>query len=258
MWSRADAYDAYMGRWSRLVAREFLKWLAVRPGKRWLEVGSGTGQLSRTILELAAPSALVGIDKTESFVELARAQTNDSRATFRLGDAQDLKTERGEFDVVVSGLVINFVPSPPKMVAEMARACRIYGKVALYVWDYGGGMGMLDNLWDTAMELDPDAKAIREASYANLPSGRALWDLFLDAGMNDVTTRLLTVPTVFKDFDDYWNPFQGVQGSAATYLNGLSEDKRAALREALRKRLSTEADGSIHLTASAWAVKGTR
>lgn len=257
MWSSGQAYDAFMGRWSRLIAREFIGWLGVHPGKRWLDVGSGTGMLSRAILELAEPSALVGIDKTEPFVELARAQTADHRATFRVGDAQELKTERGEFDAVVSGLVINFVPSPPKMVAEMARACRIYGRVGLYVWDYSA-MGMITSFWEAASALDPQATVSRANTQTNIPSSRALWDLFLDAGMNDVTTRNLTVPIVFRDFDDYWNPFLGGQGSAASYLATLSADKQAALKQALRERLPTEADGSIHLTARAWAVKGTR
>lgn len=40
-WDSADAYEPYVGRWSRLVGREFVQWLAVPPGSRWLDVGCG-------------------------------------------------------------------------------------------------------------------------------------------------------------------------------------------------------------------------
>jgi hypothetical protein len=67
----------------------------------------------------------------------------------------------------------------------------------------------------------------------------------------------LQVPTVFRDFDD-WTPFLGGQGPAPGYAMSLEEPRRAALREALRARLPAAADGSIALTARAWAVAGRR
>ena len=130
VWAQGDLYEPYVGRWSRLVARECLKWLGVRDGKRWLDVGCGTGALTQSILQVAAPEAVLDVDLSEGFVEYARAHVQDSRAIFRVADAQDIKTERGTFDAVVSGLVLNFVSNPVRMVAEMMRACRLYGRVA--------------------------------------------------------------------------------------------------------------------------------
>lgn len=258
LWGKGDSYEPYVGRWSRLVAREFVQWLGVYPGKRWLDVGSGTGALTQTILQMAAPSEVVGVDQSEGFVEYAREHTPDPRATFRIGDAQDLASERGAFQVVVSGLVLNFVPKPEKMVSEMSRACQISGKVALYLWDYAGEMQMMRHFWDAAGKLDPAAKELDERIRFTALSVRRLWDMFLDVGLNNVSTRAIDVPTHFRDFDDYWTPFQGAIGPAPAYTMSLSEDKRAALREQIRVRLPYNADGSIDLIARAWAVKGTR
>lgn len=257
-WSQGDVYEKYIGRWSRLVAREFVSWLGVYRGKRWLDVGCGTGAFTQTILEQASPDAVVGVDRSEGFIEFARQQITDPRATFRVADAQDLKTERGAFDVVVSGLVLNFVPKPERMVLEMARSCRLYGKIGVYVWDYADGFQLLCHFWDAAAALDPAARELDEGVRFPVANGKAIWNLFLDAGLNDVLTRPIDVPMHFANFDDLWNPFLGGQGPAPGYVMSLSEDKRAALREQLGKNLPMKADGSIDLTARAWAVKGTR
>src|SRR5215216_3254740 len=113
-WNSGDAYEPYVGRWSRLVAREFLEWLAVAPGGRWLDIGCGTGALAETILALAAPSEVVGIDPSPAYVAFARDRVNDARVGFEVGDAQALQAASATFDAVVSGLVLNFVPEPDK------------------------------------------------------------------------------------------------------------------------------------------------
>lgn len=240
------------------MAREFIAWLGVHRGKRWLDVGCGTGALVQTILDISAPQHVVGVDRSEEIIAHAREQISDPRAQFRVEDAQDLKAERGEFDAVVSGLVLNFVPSPEGMVTQMTRACRLSGKVALYVWDYAGEMQLMRHFWDAAIELDPAAREFDEGARFPLANRKPLWNLFLDAGLNDVMARAIDVPTHFENFDDYWNPFLSGQAPAPHYAMSLSEEKRAELRERLRARLPHNADGSIDLIARAWAVKGTR
>ena len=144
IWAAGDAYEAYVGRWSCLAAREFAGWLGVPSGLRWLDVGCGTGALSRAVLDRCAPATLMGIDPSESFVAHARRHTADPRAEFRIGDARALPIDDAAFDVAVSGLVLNFVPDHAKAVAEMNRAVRpSTGVVAAYVWDYAGEMQMI-------------------------------------------------------------------------------------------------------------------
>ena len=110
VWVAGDAYDAYVGRWSRLVAATFLDWLAVPRGQRWLDAGCGTGALTAAILRTAYPARVVGVDTSEGFIATARAQVTDERASFQVGDAQQLPLPDDDVDTVVSGLAVNFVP----------------------------------------------------------------------------------------------------------------------------------------------------
>lgn len=257
-WVNSDAYEQFVGRWSALVAPEFLKWLDVKPNLRWLDVGCGTGVLTQAILENESPSAVVGIDPNQGFLDYAREHITDSRVTFRVGDAQRLQTDRGVFEAVVAGLVLQLMDKPERVITEMARACRLNGRVAAYVWDYSGGMELMRYFWEAADEFDPAARELDpRVRFANMTQ-RNLWNLFLDAGLNDVSTRAIDVPTVFRDFDDYWTPFLVKQGTIPAYVMSLSEEKRAELREHVRAKLPIEKDGTIHLTARAWAVRGTR
>jgi ubiquinone/menaquinone biosynthesis C-methylase UbiE len=138
-WADGDLYEPYVGRWSRLVAREFLDWLHVPPKKAWLDVGCGTGALTGTILDRAAPLHVRGVDPSHGFIKYASSRIIDSRVSFAGGDAQMLPEADGTFDVAVSGLVLNFVPMPERAVSEMMRTVRPgTGIVAVYVWDYAG------------------------------------------------------------------------------------------------------------------------
>ncbi len=124
VWASGEAYEPYVGRWSRLVALKFLEWITVPPGSLWLDVGCGTGALTQTILQVAAPRAVKGIDAAESFITFVRGKITDNRATFRCGDAHALPVENATYDAVLSGLVLNFVPHPDQAVTEMARAAK--------------------------------------------------------------------------------------------------------------------------------------
>lgn len=253
-WAVGSAYEPYVGRWSRLVAREFVAWLEVADGGAWMDVGCGTGALSQTVLGMADPVAVVGIDPSMGFVTYAREQLADRRARFAVADARRLPVGDARFDAVVSGLVLNFVPDPARAVREMARAVRAGGRVAAYVWDYAGRMELMRYFWDAAAAVDPDAVEWDEGRRFGLCRPEPLAGLFQDAGLAEVAVRPIEVPTRFRDLDDYWIPFLGGQGSAPGYVMSRDEAQRVALREELRVRLPVAADGSIPLVARAWAV----
>jgi SAM-dependent methyltransferase len=257
-WDSGDAYEPYVGRWSRLVAQEFLRWLVVPPGRRWLDVGCGTGALSQAILTHAAPHEVVGIDPSTAYVLFARTRVNDPRVRFEAGDAQALRAATAAYDAVVAGLVLNFVRRPDKAVAEMARATRPGGTVAAYVWDYAEGMQLIRHFWDAAGALDQKARELDEGKRFPLCKPEPLSKLFRTAGLEGVEVRAIDVPTDFRDFDEYWSPFLGAQAPAPSYAMSLSEERRAALRERLRASLPTDSEGRIHLNARAWAVRGVR
>lgn len=258
VWAIGAAYDSYVGRWSRLVAAELLRWLGVPASCRWLDVGCGTGTLVQEILG-AAPRLVLGVDRSKGFVAHARAaRARDARAAFQVGDAQALAVADDAFDAVVSGLVLNFVPEPARMVAEMVRAGRPGSRIALYVWDYASGMELMRSFWDAARALDPAASDLDEAVRFPGCAPAPLEALFRATGLIEVATRAIDVHTVFRDFDDLWSPFLGGQGPAPAYAMSLPEARREALREALRASLPIMPDGTISLAARAWAVRGEK
>jgi SAM-dependent methyltransferase len=256
LWGAGDAYDRYMGRWSRRVAPAFLAWLDVPARRSWLDVGCGTGVLTAAVLETADPAAVLGVDSAASFLDVARERLPDGRADFRTGDAQALPVEDGGFDAAVSGLVLNFVPDKVSAVREMTRAVAPGGTVGLYVWDYAGHMQIMRHFFDEAAELDPGAAAYDDGIKAPVCRPGPLRALFETAGLDGVEVRPIDVTAAFDGFDDYWAPFLGGTGSAPKYCMSLDEDARARLREAVRRRLPTGPDGEILLAIRAFAVCG--
>jgi SAM-dependent methyltransferase len=252
-WASGERYEPYVGRWSRLVAPRFVAWLDQPAGLRWLDVGCGTGALTEAVLHDAAPSSVLGVDPSRGFLASAAAGVRDPRAAFALGDARALPVPDASVDVVVSGLVLNFLPDQVAALRELHRAGET---VAFYVWDYAGEMQMMRWFWDVAVELDPAAADRQERSRFAFCRPGPLAEVAAAAGLVDVEVVDVVVPTVFADFDDYWIPFLSAQAPAPSYVASLDEAGRTALREALRERLPTEDDGSIRLTARAWAVRG--
>ena len=255
VWALGDAYEPYVGRWSRLVAVDVLRRLALPAGLSWLDVGCGTGAVTSTILGHAEPAEVVGVDPSEGF--LAYARRSSPSAAFEVGSATDLPFVDGRFDVALSGLMVNFVPAPARAAAEMARVTRAGGTVAAYVWDYADGMQMIRMFWDAAVDLDAGAAAVDEGLRFPLCQPEPLRLLWTDAGLTGVEVRPFEVPTVFAGFDDYWRPFLGGQGAAPAYLATLDDARRDAIRDLVRGRLPSLVDGSIPLSARVWAVRGT-
>ncbi|HZH52468.1 MAG TPA: methyltransferase domain-containing protein [Microvirga sp.] len=256
LWGASDAYEQWMGRWSRKVAPLFLDWIDAPRGADWIDVGCGTGVLTAAVLERCEPSRVVGIDSSAGFLEAARHQVPDPRASFRQGDAQALREADDQFDVAVSGLVLNFVPDKDAMIGEMMRVVRPSGTVALYVWDYAGHMQVMRHFFDAATALDPRAREFDDGVQAPVCRPGPLAELFAKAGLTDVAVQPIDVPAAFAGFDDYWAPFLGGTGSAPKYCMSLDDGARETLREAVRERLPAGPDGEILLAIRAWAVKG--
>ena len=253
-WERGSSYEQYVGRWSRQVAPLFLSWLNIPAGRRWLDVGCGTGALCAAIVDGCSPSSVAGVEPSEGFLKAAK-ENLAGRATLQQGSATALPLADASVDVVVSGLVLNFVSDQPAAVLEMARVTRKRGAIAAYVWDYAGKMELMRFFWDAAVDLDPGAAKLDEGVRFPLCRPEALEDLFASAGLQEVEVKPIDIPTSFADFDCYWQPFLGGQGPAPAYAMSLDEAARARLRDHIRERMPTDANGSISLTARAWAAR---
>ncbi|MDP3548251.1 MAG: methyltransferase domain-containing protein [Phreatobacter sp.] len=256
VWGGGDAYERYMGRWSRKVAPLFTEWVNISRGVDWLDIGCGTGVLTSVVLGTCAPSRVTGIDSAANLLDVAEIQVGNDRVSFKQGDAQEIPEADDSFDVVVSGLVLNFVPDQDAMIQEMVRVAKPGGTVALYVWDYAGHMQLMRHFFDVATMLDPRAREFDDGVKAPVCRPGPLTEMLVRAGLTDVQVQAIDIPTAFANFDDYWTPFLGGTGSAPKYCVSLDEDARQHLREGLRRRLPTGPDGEILLAARAWAAKG--
>jgi SAM-dependent methyltransferase len=256
MFSAADGYERFMGRWSRELAPLLVAFAGVRDGDEVLDVGSGTGALTSAIASAAPSSRITGVDPAASYVAFAQARLSGERIHFELGDAQRLQFADGRFDRTLSLLVLNFIPDRPKALDEMIRTTRRGGIVAGAVWDYGAGMEMLRAFWDEVVALDPAADAHDERHMPLSRKGElgALWRAHR---LQNVSEDALTIQTRFSSFDDYWLPFLEKQGPAGDYVATLASDRREQLRLRLRRRLLGDGpDRPIVLTARAWVVRG--
>jgi SAM-dependent methyltransferase len=258
VWAAGDAYEPYIGRWSRVVAREFLAWLGGAIDGACVDVGCGTGALTQTVLATHERARVSAIDASTGFVSYARAHTDDPRATFTVADARALPFATESVDAAISALVLNFVPTPAAAVADMTRVVRRGGIVATYLWDYAEGMETIRRFWDAVIELHPNAAELDEARRFPLCNPTALVSLWTSAGLRSIESRAIEIPTRFANFDDYWNPFLGGQGPAPTFVKQLGETDRETLRTHLRAALPHDAGGTITLTARAWAIRGAR
>lgn len=255
-WASGEAYEQFMGKWSAEVASLFLDGLQPVGNVSWLDVGCGTGALVRVIASRIPSAMIVGVDLSLDFVQYAHRQTRN--AQFVNASAVSLPVHAAAFDYVVSGLALNFVPHPEQALREFVRVLKPGGIAAAYLWDYAEKMEFLRYFWDAASALNPAAKSLHEGHRFPLCRPDPLKALWQDAGLTNIVVHPLDVVTVFEDFDAYWQPFTLGNFPAPQYAASLDDTSRAALRDRLRSSVPIEQDGSIHLTARAWAVSGEK
>lgn len=255
--SEADAYERFMGRWSRLLAPLLVQFADVHDGQAVLDVGAGTGALTAAVIRVAPSSRVSGIDPSAQYVSMAQQRHGNARVHVEVGDAQRMRFDVATFDRTLSLLVVNFIPDARVAVREMVRVTKPRGLVAAAVWDYGDGMEMLRAFWDEAVALRPAdvSKDERHMRFCRAGELSALWR---EAALDAVTEQPLNIETRFASFDDYWEPFLGKQGPAGAYVASLPDEARRALRDRLRRRLvGDRPDGPLVMHARAWAVRGT-
>jgi ubiquinone/menaquinone biosynthesis C-methylase UbiE len=253
LFSDGKAYERLMGRWSQLAGKQFLDWLALPKGLRWLDVGCGNGAFTETLIVHSAPAEVTGVDPSEDQLAYARTRPGTKRARFQTAGAQSLPFADDSFDAAIMALVISFVPDPVQAVAEMGRVVRPGGMVATYMWDIPGG-GLPVQPINEAMRsmglgfpLPPGAEVTRQENL------RALWE---KAGLQSVETLAIRIRVEYSGFDDFWDSNSAPIGPSGKAIHDLSPAMREQFKAELRKHLPHGTDGRISYESFANAVKG--
>ena len=243
----ADAYDRFMGRFSRPLAVPFADFAGLPREVRVLDVGCGSGALTAELARRVGPGRVTAVDPSEEFVAALRGRQPGVEVI--RAPAEDLPFEGGYFDATLAQLVVNVMDDPVAGLREMARVTRDGGVVAACVWDFTDG-GPLGPFWDAARTLDP------ELETGSVPGSRAghLADLFRAAGIGDIVDGAVAVNVEHATFEDWWEPFTlGDVAPSGAYVAGLDPDRRTALRELCRKMLP---EPPFVVSAKAWVAHG--
>jgi SAM-dependent methyltransferase len=245
----AEAYDRFMGGWSRLLAAPMVDFAGVGSDDRVLDVGCGPGALTLELVARLGADSVAAVEPSEPFVAAVRARAPG--VDVRKAAAEHLPFPDGAFDAALAQLVVHFMADPIAGLREMARVTRNDGVCAASVWDYSGGHGPLGPFWRAAHELDPDLRG--EADLAGARPGH-LADLFAAAGLREIAETTLEARREYSTFEEWWEPFTRSVGPAGAHVAALEPDRRAELRDRCRSMLPP---APFALTARAWAVRGT-
>jgi SAM-dependent methyltransferase len=255
-WDSGESYELYMGRWSKLIALKFLNWLNPPINLSWLDIGCGTGALTKAIYDNSQPKSITGIDPSAEFLNKAKEKIFN-KAEFIVGTSTNIPKEKETFDKVVSGLALNFFQDIDGSFSEIKRVLKKNGEISAYVWDYSDRMDFLRLFWDAVKMIDPDAQNLDEGIRFPICSIINLKKIFQEADLFDIETTYLDINTIFFNFEDFWKPFLGGQGPAPSYLHSLTAGLQNRIKTKISETITFESDGSIKLLARAIAIRGT-
>jgi len=254
MFNDGQAYEKLMGRWSRMVGDQFIRWIDVPAGKNWVDVGCGTGAFTEEIIAKCQPASVAGVDPSPAQIEFAKARPKLSAAKLQVGDSQSLPYKDTTFDVGVMALVIAFIPDTTKAVGELARVVKPDGYVATYMWEFPDGV-----------PLTPIARAAATLGYAypQLPNIEAstipaLEKLWRNAGLTQVETTTFHMEVSYENFEDFWQISTMPLNPLGKMIQGLPAESKLDLKEETRKQLPVRADGRVVYSCFANAVKGRK
>jgi SAM-dependent methyltransferase len=249
----ADQYDRWVGRYGAELARTLIATAGVRPGQRALDVGSGPGALTRELAAVLGADNVAAVDPSPPFAEANRER--NPGVDVRMGAAESLPFDAATFDHALAQLVVNFMADAHKGVGEMSRVTRPGGRVSAAVWDYREGMTLLRAFWDAVVETNPAGAEADEGRAMLFATPRELKALWQAVGLRDVETSEAIVSANYESFADLWQPLEAGVGPAGVYVLSLSDEARAPLKDAYRRRLNAS-DEPFRLTARSWLVTG--
>jgi len=237
-----DAYDDFMGRYSRVLAPLFADFAGVDAGTRALDVGAGTGALTAELV--ARGVSVAAADPSPEFVAVLRQRFPNLEV--EEAPAESLPFGAGVFDVALAQLVVAFVSDAPAAVAEMARVAR---RVAVCMW----GVAEVDMF----AAIDRAAAAIatsRATEPRRYRTAQEIHDLLAPHG--EVESAELDVTAGYMDFEEFWQAMTRGVGPAGQWVASLDSEQRERAYAELFRQLGSP-DGPFELAARAFAAAVT-
>jgi len=259
LWTDGVLYENYTGRWSRLIADKFIDWLEVKHAhfNSCIDMGCGTGALSEALLANGVCTSLTCLDRSPDYLSFVKQRILSSGVEFVTDDVQNTSLATGAYSLVVSGLVVNFVDSPEKMLREMRRLGRSGGVLGLYIWDFADGMEPIRKFWDAAHKCKaPGVNEFDAGIRFPICQRDNLLQSVIEAGWLKPKVAPIEIDARFKNFNDYWIPFLSGQGTGPAFAVSLTDEMREEVRKTLMSLVTDSPDEPFTLRARAWAVKG--
>ena len=253
LFADGEAYERLMGRWSRLAGDQFIDWLDVPKGLRWLDLGCGNGAFTERLISRCAPSEVTAIDPSKEQLAYASVRPGTKPAKFQLGDAEKLPFADSRFDAAVMALVITFVPDPAKAVAEMTRVVRPGGWIATYMWDVLGGGLPIAPIYAAIKSFGLPIPNNPGVAASQQDAMLAFWE---KAGLKSIDTCVIRILTTYADFDDFWRSNVVGVGPVGKALQEMTPNVREQIRSRVHESLTTNSDGTVTYEAFANAIKG--
>jgi len=244
----ADAYDRYIGRWSRLFVPSLLTAAKVGAGDQVLDVATGTGEAAIAAISLVGDAGVVvGADISAAMLSTARARLPRSYRAI-VTDGQSLAFQDASFDAVICQLGLMFFPDPARGLAEFRRVLRHGGCAAVCVISTAEKAPMWGVLAETLSRHLPEQREALHLSFS-LAHRPRLEAMLAAAGFRQVRVTWETRDGIIESFDEYWAAIEAGGGQQPLIYLSLPEQERRAVREEVRAGLSPfEKNGRLEMS----------
>ncbi|MBF8260899.1 MAG: methyltransferase protein [candidate division NC10 bacterium] len=220
--------------WAEL-RQTWLDYSGVRPGDRVLDVGCGTGVVTRDLAQrVGHQGQVVGIDPSTRLIQEALRRMEEKgvkgRIEFRCADVAALPFPDGSFDLVVASAVFGHIPNGPEVLAEMVRVARLAGTVVAFDHD-------IDMIVINAADRDLTRRIIHaycDRYFTSGWAGRELYATFREAALEEI--QVLPLMHTSTQFEPYWKRMVERLSTVAVKTGVVSEQEAGVWRGDLERK----------------------